>query len=235
MAPFQDFSLNFNAAQFDPKQSEGGICLPLADYAMEITNIAQVAVTDNPNKGFIEVSLTVVAGQYKGQVQKDRLNVYGQAETPTRIGYQRLSAYAHIAGKQTLPNAGALLGTKLIATCGPQAEPNDKYSEVKMVKDVAGNPPVFGQPGAPQPPAGQPWGESVAAATAAQPAFTAAQPTQAAQPAAGGWNNPANAAPAAAAPAQTAFPVQNVPETPAAGGWGSGAAATTGAAPSWAK
>jgi hypothetical protein len=217
---FKDFALNFNAQQFDPRQSEGGICLPLADYPMEITNIAQVAVKDNPQKGFLEISLTVLDGQYKGSVQKDRLNVYGQAEDVTRIGYQRLSAYAHIAGKLSLPNAGLLIGTKLIANCGPQAAPQEKYSEVKMVKDIAGNPPVFGQPSAPQPAQGQGFGAAQQAAPA--PAF--GQPA----PAAGGWNNPAQTQ--QPAPAASPFGVQTgiqpagfTPGQPAAG------------TPSWAK
>lgn len=217
---FNDFALNFNATQFDPRQSEGGVCLPLADYPMEITNVAQIAVKDNPNKGYIEVSLTVLDGQYKGQVQKDRLNVYGQDETTTRIGYQRLSAYAHIAGKLQLPNAGLLLGTKLIATCGPQNPPNDKYSEVKMVKDIAGNPPQLGQPAAPQPQQGQSFGQ-----TQPNPGF---QPQQQQQPAQGGWNNPAQQQ--QPQQPQNSFPVQNVPiqgqqQQPAQGG----------NTPSWAK
>lgn len=212
---FQDFALNFDASQFDPRQSEGGVCLPLADYPMEITNIAQVASKNDAAKGFIEISLTVLDGQYKGSVQKDRLNVYGQEAEVTRMGYQRLSAYAYVAGKLTLPNAGALLGTKLIARCGPQDPPNEKYSQVKMVMDVAGNPPVQGQQPAPQPQQGQPFGQT----QQAQP--TTAQPTQtfgqsAAQPAAqGGWNNPAQ---------QPQTIQSNVP-----------VGAATGGKPSWAQ
>lgn len=206
---FNDFALNFNAQQFDPRQSEGGICLPLADYPMEIINIAQVAVKDNANKGYIEISLKVLDGQYIGQIQKDRLNVYGQSEDTTRIGYQRLSAYAHIAGKLQLPNAGLLIGTKLIATCGPQNPPNEKYSEVKMVKDIAGNPPMFGQPCAAQPVSGQTFGHTASAAAPAAPVQ-------------GGWNNPAQpAAPAASA----GFPVQTVPMSAPAGAAGFGAPA----------
>lgn len=222
---FQDFGLNFNASQFAFTQSDGGICLPLADYPMEITNIQQIAVKDNAQKGFIEISLTVLDGQYKGQIQKDRLNVYGQGETATRIGYERLSAYAHVAGKLQLPNAGLLLGTKLIASCGPQDPPNEKYSHVKMIKDIAGNPVVFGQPCAPQPAPGQSFG--AAAPVQTPPAF-AAGPVQTA-PAAGGWNNPAQpAAPAAA------FPVQSV-GAPATAAWGGAAAAPASDKPSWAQ
>jgi hypothetical protein len=233
---FQDFQLNFDATQFDPRQSEGGVCLPLADYPMEITNIAQVAKKDDPNKGYLEISLTVLDGQYKGQVQKDRLNVYGQDDTTTRIGYQRLSAYAHIAGKVKLPNAGMLLGTKLIATCGPQNPPNEKYSEVKMVKDIAGNPPVLGQPAAPQPANGQAFGQQPQQPVFGQPAQ--GQPQQPQQPAQGGWNNPAQQPAQPAQPAQAGFGVQNLPMQgqPAQPAWNQSAQpAASGNTPSWAK
>lgn len=199
--------LNFDASQIDPRQSEGGICLPLADYPMEIVKIEQEAVKDNPNKGFLKISLKVLDGQYANQIQIDRLNIYGQGETPTRIGYQRLSAYCHVAGKLKVADSQELIGTKLIATCGPQDPPNEKYSDVKMVKDIAGNPPVHGQPSAPQPSASQP-----------MPAAT----VQSNGPV---WSNPAQQ------------PVQQAPATSAApwGAQPGAAAPAASSAPPWAK
>lgn len=143
-------TLNFDATQIDPRQSKGGVCFPLAEYPCEITGIEAVAVKDNPNKGFLEITLKVLDGQYKGQDQIDRLNLYGNSETAMRIAYQRLSAYAHIAGKLRVADSNELLGTKLIALIGPQDAPNEKYSDVKTVKDLAGNVPVLGQASAPQ-------------------------------------------------------------------------------------
>jgi hypothetical protein len=186
------FVINFDASQVDPRQSEGGICLPLADYPMEIVGIEQVQNKDDANKGHIAIKLKVLDGQYANQVQVDRLNIYGQAETPTRIAYQRLSAYCHVAGKLRVQNANELVGTKLIATCGPQNPPNDKYSEVKLVKDIAGNPPTFGQPSAPQS-AGfsqQPQ-QPQQPQQGGFPVTTAAPFPGASQPAQGGWSNPA--------------------------------------------
>lgn len=214
-----NFVLNFDATQVDPRQSVGGVCLPLADYPMEIVKMEQEQVKDQPGKGFVAVHLKVLDGQYAGQVQIDRLNMYGQGEVPTRIAYQRLSAYAHIAGKLRVANSAELVGTKLIATCGPQDPPNEKYSEVKMVKDIAGNPPVFGQPCAPQPGQGQAFSQQ----TTTQPAFGTAAPAQTAQPAQqGGWNNPA-------APAAETAPPANAWQTGPAGN------AASSNTPPWAK
>lgn len=194
--------INFDATQIDPRQSEGGVCFPLADYPMEIVKVEQVATKDNPNKGFLAISLKVLDGQYANQVQVDRLNMYGQSEVTTRIAYQRLSGYCHIAGKLRIADSNELLGTKLIATCGPQDAPNDKYSDVKMVKDIAGNPPVFGVASAPQPVAG------------VHPVAVAAAIQQTATP---GWNNPAQAAQPVAAAASTPW-ASNGGTTPVAAG-----------------
>jgi hypothetical protein len=193
----------------------------------------QIQVKDQPGKGFIAVHLKVLDGQYINQVQIDRLNIYGQSETATRIGYKRLSAYAHIAGKLRVANASELVGTKLIATCGPQDPPNEKYSEVKIVKDIAGNVPVHGQPAAQQPAPGQPFGQTQqpqqpATGFAAQGGGFAAAgggfPAQA-QPAQGGWNNPAQPQqpqqPAATQPPANAWQTgTDTPAAPAQGGGG---------------
>lgn len=168
-------TLNFDATQIDPRQSKGGVCFPLAEYPLEITAIDAVAVKDQPTKGFLEVSLTVLDGQYKGQVQIDRLNLYGNSETAMRIAYQRLSAYAHIAGKLRVVDSNELLGTKLIGLIGPQDAPNEKYSDVKMVKDLAGNAPVLGQASAPQNTPYQPQ-QPAQTQQQYQPAQTAQQP-----------------------------------------------------------
>lgn len=207
----QDVTLNFDATQVDPRQSKSAICFPLADYPVEITGVEAVAVQNSKDKGMLVISLTVLDGQYKGQVQDDRLNLYGQAEVPTRIAYQHLSAICHATGKLRVASSKELIGGRFIATIGPQDAPNDSYSEVKLVKDLAGNIPVLGQASAPQ-----------NTAIAASAPATGAAPATAASP----WNNPA--APVSTAPATGAAP------------WASGPAAApatagAGAAPPWAR
>ncbi len=212
-----DVTLNFDAALVDPRQSTAGICFPLADYPVEITAVEAVAVQNSKDKGMLVINLKVLDGQYKGQIQADRLNLYGQAETPTRIAYQHLSAICHATGRLRIGQASELVGGRFIATIGPQDAPNDGYSEVKLVKDLAGNIPVAGQPVAPQnTPIQAPAPAAQAALAATAPATAAATP----------WNNPAQPpAPATAAPAASAQPWAT----------GGGAALAASSAPPWAR
>lgn len=211
----QEIVMNFDATQIDPRQSTGGICFPLADYPVEICSVEAVAVQNASNKGMLVLNLKVLDGQYKGQIQADRLNIYGQAETPTRIGYQHLSAICHATGKLRIGNASELIGGRFIATIGPQDAPNDQYSEVKLVKDLAGNIPVMGQPSAPQTTA-------IQAPATQQPAPAA--PTAPAPAAATPWNNPAQPAPAATG--ATGWPT---------GGTAAAPAPAASSAPPWAR
>lgn len=205
--------LNFDATQVDPRQSKGGICFPLADYPVEITAVEAVAVQNSKDKGMLVLDLKVLDGEYKNQVQQDRLNLYGQTEVTTRIAYQHLSAICHATGKLRIGDSSELVGGRFIATIGPQDAPNEKYSEVKLIKDLAGNIPVMGQPVAPQ---NTPIAAQGPAQQTAPPAPAASTP----------WNNPAQ--PAAPATAQQP-PASATP-------WASGpAAAPASSAPPWAR
>lgn len=209
--------MNFDATQIDPRQSKGAICFPLGDYPLEIIGVEAVATKDDKNKGMLVLDLKVLDGELRGMIQQDRLNLYGQSETTTRIAYQRLSAYCHVTGRLQLSDANQLIGGRCVCTIGPQEAPNDKYSEVKLVKDLAGNVPVHGQAPAPQ--------NTPIQAQAPVQTQQAQQPAQAAS--ASPWNNPA-------APAQQPTqqqPAQSQPwqQQPAA------AAAPAGNKPPWAN
>lgn len=207
-------TLNFDASQIDPRQSRGGICFPLADYPVEIVSVEAVAVQNSKDKGMLVLGLKVLDGEYRNQIQEDRLNLYGQAEVPMRIAYQHLSAICHATSKLRIGDSSELIGGRFIATIGPQDSPNEKYSEVKLVKDLAGNIPVAGQAVAPQ-------NTPIAAAVPATQAASA--PAAAASP----WNNPA------AAPAPSTAPAPGGAQSWATGGGAAAPAAS--AAPPWAR
>lgn len=201
--------MNFDASQVDPRQSKGAICLPLGDYPLEITAVEAVPTKDNPNKGMLVLDLKILDGEFRGMIQQDRLNLYGQSEVTTRIAYQRLSAYCHVTGRLQLTDANQLIGGRCVCTVGPQEAPNDKYSEVKLVKDLAGNVPVHGQAPAPQ-------NTPIQAQAPAQ-----AQPQQQpAQASASPWNNPAAPAQQPAQPQQQSWqqPAQQQPAQTAPAG-----------------
>jgi len=201
--------LNFNAQQFDPRQSASAFCFPLGDYLMEIVKIEPVETKDSTpqhRKGFLEVTLKCLQGEHAGQIQIDRLNLFGQGEDATRIASQNLAAYCYIAGKPSISDTNELVGTKLIATIGPQIN-NDKYSEVKVRKDLAGNPPVQGKPCAPQSGGLQTQLMDSAPASAQGQNAPWSSPQQASQPPANAWQ-------------QQPSPAENT--QPATSPWGAG-------------
>lgn len=138
------FTFEFDASQIAPAAGSA-VCFPLADYPVEITAAVVEQSKNDPNKGFIKLSFTVQDGPYKGMSQDMRYNVYGQSEKVTRIAYAQLSAVSHVTNKMKTKLAEDFIGGRLIATIGPQ-EDDDKYSEIKAVKDVTGAAPVMGKP-----------------------------------------------------------------------------------------
>jgi hypothetical protein len=198
--------INFNAYDFDPSQGSA-ICFPLADYKVEITAAEPKVVKDNPSAGYLELSLTVVEGDLRGMVQKDRLNLFHTNEVPKRISHQQLAAYCFAINRPYVQNTEDLIGGRCICTIGPQ-ESSDKYSEVKVVKCMDGTlptrPHAQGQAAAPQaapqapPPAPQP--PQAPQAAPLQPQAT--PPWNSAGPAAPSWA--AQPTPAAQAPTNAA-------------------------------
>ena len=218
--------LRFNAYDYDPSQG-GSICFPLADYKLEITAAEPKIVKDNPGAGYLELSLTVVEGDLRGMVQKHRLNLFNPSEVAKRIAHQELSAIAIAIERPYLQTTEQMIGGRLIATIGPQAD-DSKYSEVKVIKCKDGTAPT--RNGAPAPGPAQPQGQVM---PPQQPAFPTA-------PAAPPWGTPppttqqAPAQPPWGTTAPAPAPAQTVPVPP----WGNSAPAPTSAptsAPPWAK
>lgn len=174
--------LNFNAYEYDPTQG-ATVCFPLADYNVEITNAEAKTVKDNMSEGYIELSLTVVDGNMRGLIQKDRLNLWNQNETAKRIAHSNLAAYCFAINRPYIQDSSQMIGGRLICTIGPQ-DSNGKYSEVKVIKCPDGSLPTRPQQqqGAPAPPAQAP--------PAPPPSNVAAAPP---------WANASQAAPAAPA------------------------------------
>jgi hypothetical protein len=201
-------NLNFNAFDYDPSQG-GAICFPLADYQLEITGAEPKVVKDNPGAGYLELTYTVIAGDLRGMTHSHRLNLFNPSEVAKRIAHQELCAIAFAINRPYLQTTEQLIGGRLVATIGPQSEPNEKYSEVKKIKCLDGSIPTK--------PAQGP--QAIQAAPQPPPAAPAQAPPAAAAPP---WasSGPAQAAPAAAAPPWASAPAQ--------------AAAPT-SAPPWAK
>jgi hypothetical protein len=197
--------LNFSAFDYDPTQG-GSICFPLADYKVEITSAEPKVVKDNPNAGYLELSLTVTEGELRGMVQKDRLNIFHTSEVAKRIAHQSLAAYCFAINRPYVQDSAQLIGGRCICTIGPQTD-DSKYSEVKMIKCMDGSMPTkpvqpAQAPGAPQPPQApvpsqpplQPQ-QPIPQAPQAPPAMSQPQYPVASGPSAPPWNTPAAPAP----------------------------------------
>ena len=163
--------LNFNAFEYEPSQG-GAICFPLADYQVEITGAEPKVVKDNPGAGYLELIYTVIAGDLRGMTHAHRLNLFNPSEAAKRIANQELCAIAFAIGRPYLATTQQLIGGRFIVTIGPQAEPNDKYSEIKKIKCLDGSLPVKSQQQAAPAPASAPaapapsWGGPPAPASA---------------------------------------------------------------------
>ncbi len=215
--------LNFNAFEHDPTQG-GSVCFPLADYKVEITAVEPKVVKNDPGAGYLEISLTVLEGDLRGMIQKDRLNIYNPSEVAKRIAHQNLAAYAFAIERPYLQTTEQMIGGRLITTIGPQSD-DSKYSEVKVIKCKDGTAPTRKDAPAQQT---QPQGQVM---PPQQPAFPTA-PAPAAPP----WGTPppttqqAPAQPPWGTTAPAPAPAQTAPGPP----WGNSAPAPTNAPP-WAK
>ncbi len=224
--------LNFNAEQVRPWEAGSGVRFPLADYPFTITAVEQKMVKGSQTSGLLEVEITVMAGEFKGQKQKTNFNIYNESPRAQEIGFAQLSALCHSIGRLHIQDTSQLIGGNGIATIGPQ-EGSDKYSEVKMWKDInsrqngKGDPiigpaPVF---------AAQLAAAPVAAASASPWATATPAPAQSASAAPWGATaqNPPQAQPTPF-PGSAAPPVAASATTPAA----AAQASTASAAPPWA-
>ena len=141
--------LPFNAFDYDPTQMLS-MSFPLADYPVEITHAEPKIVKDNPGAGYLELTLTILDGQYRGMAQQHRLNLFNPSEVAKRIANQELAAICFAINRPYLQDSSQLIGGRFLATIGPQDD-NAKYSEVKVVKCPDGTLPVRPAQGAPAP------------------------------------------------------------------------------------
>ena len=235
----------FNAQQFDPTQSTGG--LPIGKHPV-IVDSSEVKPNKENNGGYLQLNLKIIDGPQQGTVGAYRLNLYHSNQQTVEIAHRQLSAVCHVTGQFMLQDSAQLHNIPFIVEVGPQK--NDaQYTEVKKVFDINGNEPgKAGQGQAPQQPAQQPQTgfapqqQAPAQQPAATPAWGAPQGQQQALAQAGApaWGRAPQQQPAATpqqaqgAPAwgNQQQPSQQPAQAPAAAqGWQQGAPA--GATPPW--
>ena len=157
--------LNFNAANVQPSQSFDP--LPAGDYIAQITE-SSTKPTKAGTGIMLNLTWTVLDGQFANRKVFDRINVSNQNPEAERIGQQQLSAICHAVGVLNLQDSNQLHGRpcKIKVKVRKDEQWGDS-NEVKGVSAVtAGAAPAA---------AGAPW-QASAAAPGAPSAPTAATP-----------------------------------------------------------
>jgi hypothetical protein len=211
----------FNAQQYDPTQSAGG--LPIGRHPVIIEK-SEIKANAANNGGYLQLDLLVTDGQNKGATGAMRFNLYHSNPQTVEIAHKQLSAVCHVTRVFMLQDSAQLHNIPFIVDVGPQKD--TQYTEVKKVYDMNGCEPGKTAPTAAAAPVPA-QAPVVAPVAAPAPGFTpawgqpAAAPMQApvAAPAAPAWAPPQAAPTPAAAPAwqQPQAPAQAPAQAPVAG------------------
>jgi len=158
----------FNAQQYDPSQSVGG--LPIGKHPVVIESSEFKANAKNDG-GYLQLNLKIIDGPQTGTIGAYRLNLYHSNQQTVEIAHRQLSAVCHVIGVFNVQDTAQLHNIPFMVEVGPQKN-DPQYTEVKRVYDINGNEP--GKAGA-----------GAAPATFAPPAAQQTAPAQ--QPA---WGQP---------------------------------------------
>lgn len=97
--------LNFNAANVQPTSSFDPI--PAGDYIAQITD-SSIKPTKSGTGMVLNLTWTILDGQYVNRKVFDRLNVQNQNPTAEKIGQEQLSAICHATGVLQLQDSTQL-------------------------------------------------------------------------------------------------------------------------------
>lgn len=251
--------LNFDASGYSP--NFGVDVVPPGWYPVMITNSEDKA-TSKGDGAYLQLTMTILDGQYKGQVLFTRLNLQNPNPTAVEIAYKELGAICHAIGRLQITHSSQLHDVPFkvrVATRKDKSGEYDDQNEIKSYKhisfvtDAPSAGPAARPAAAPPAPTGAPptgWAPPPAAAAPppAAPPPAAAPPTgyppqgYAAPPAAAPVAPPAPTPPTWGVPPQTAAPAQPPPAQPPAAAPGAPAqpwqggpppGAPTAAVPPW--
>lgn len=127
----------FDANQFDPTQSTGG--LPIGRHPVIIES-SEVKATQANDGGYLQLNLKIIDGPQSGTVGAYRLNLYNSNQTAVEIAHRQMSAICHVLGVFNVQDSEQLHNIPFIIEVGPQKN-DPQYTEVKKVFDQNGNEP----------------------------------------------------------------------------------------------
>lgn len=152
----------FDATQVEPQESFDPI--PAGEYNVLIED-SEMKPTKSGNGEYLQITFSVLDGQYNGRKIWDRLNLLNPNQTAVDIANRTLSAICHATGVMNLTDSVQLHGKTLrVKVAVSQREGYDPSNEIKAYKAIgqgSATAPAHAPAPAPQqqtiaPPAAQP-------------------------------------------------------------------------------
>jgi len=126
-------ALNFDATTVDPVDDFSPI--PAGEYVMAIID-SEMKPTKNGQGQYLQLTLQVLEGEYKGRMVWDRLNLVNPNQTVVEIARRTLSAICHAVGKLQVQDSAELHDIPMVVRVSvrPADGQYDASNEVKAYK-----------------------------------------------------------------------------------------------------
>ncbi len=132
--------LKFDANTVEPAGISQSLPVSSAEgFPMMITSSEIKATKADPNSGYLELMLTIMDGEHKGQSGAYRLNIYSANVQACEIAFRQLSAVCHVTGQMNIATHEQLHNIPFRGVVGYQKRKPDwkegdpEYTEVKGV------------------------------------------------------------------------------------------------------
>jgi hypothetical protein len=133
-------NLDFDATQHEP--SADFSALPAGKYQVVIIE-SEMKKTKAGNGEYLQLTMQVVDGEYKGRKLWDRLNIRNANQTAQKIALERLSAICRAVGTMKPKDSVELHNLPLIATVAQR--PGQDGTPQNEIKGYSGKPQVAPQ------------------------------------------------------------------------------------------
>jgi len=122
--------LNFNAHDVEP--SVGFETIPAGNYLATIT-ASEMRPTKSGNGGYLQLTFTILEGDYKGRVLWSRLNLQNPSAMAVKIAQSELSAICRAVGVMQPRDSVELHNIPLLITvkCVKRAGSDELSNEIK--------------------------------------------------------------------------------------------------------
>ena len=150
-------NLAFDANQVDP--TDQFEALPAGDYPVIIVDSEMKPTRDNRGQ-YLQLTLEVIDGPYKGRKMWDRLNLNNPNQQAVEIAQRQLSQICHAVGVLQVNDSLELHDKPLVARvkvrpASGQFSESNEVSQYKPISQGQVNQPASGQPAANQAPPSQ--------------------------------------------------------------------------------